>query len=187
MGKILLPEGSAPATPATGYAALYFDSNGNLAWLDDGGTSTVIASAGAYTLTIPATGTAALLDVAGTYSATQTFSNVSIGTSGGATAITKPADGHTLVNLDGVTLTAGQKFTFPSTNGLLVVTSSSAGRTSVYALTSTTVTAIAQDASGFSTTMGTASRINVYHNGSFFEIENGFATSRTVSWIVVGY
>ena len=38
-----------------------------------------------------------------------------------------------------------------------------------------------------STTMGTASRINVYHNGSAFEIENGFATSRTVSWVVIGY
>ena len=187
MGKILLPEGAAPATPASGYAALYFDSNGNLAWLDDGGTSTVIASAGAYTLTIPATGTAALLDVAGTYSATQTFSNVSIGTSGGSTQITKPADGHTLMMLDYVTLAAGAKFTFPATNGLLVITSHSYGRSSVYALTANSVTAIAQDAVGYSTTMGTASKINVYHNGTYFEIENGYAASQIISWIVVGY
>jgi hypothetical protein len=129
----------------------------------------------------------ARLAVAQSFTATQTFSNVSVGTSGGATAITKPNDGHTLVNLDSVTLTAGQKFTFPSTHGLLVVTSSSAGRAAVYALTYATVTAIAQDTSGFSTTMSTASRINVYYNGSFFEIENGFATSRTVSWVVIGY
>ena len=129
----------------------------------------------------------ARLAVAQTFTATQTFSNVSVGTSGGATAITKPADGHTLVNLDSVTLTAGQKFTFPSTSGLLVVTTSSAGRSSVYAMTSSTLTSIAHDSTGFSTTMGTASRINVYYNGSAFEIENGFATSRTVSWVVIGY
>ena len=128
----------------------------------------------------------ARLAVAQTFTATQTFSNVSIGTSGGATAITKPADGHTLINLDNVAMAAGAKFTFPDTYGLLVVYSVSAGRASIYALTSTTVTAIAQDATGYSTTMGTASRINVYHNGTFFEIENGYATSRTVSWIVIG-
>ena len=129
----------------------------------------------------------ARLAVAQTFTATQTFSNVSIGTSGGATAITKPADGHTLMMLDYVTLAAGSKFTFPATNGLLVITSHSYGRSSVYALTANSVTAIAQDATGFSTTMGTASKINVYHNGSFFEIENGFAASQNISWIVIGY
>ena len=129
----------------------------------------------------------ARLAVAQSFTATQTFSNVSIGTSGGATAITKPNDGHTLVSLDAVSLAAGAKFTFPATNGLLVITSHSWGRSSVYALTANSVTAIAQDATGYSTTMGTASKINVYHNGSFFEIENGSAESQIISWIVVGY
>lgn len=171
MGKILLPEGAAPATPATDYLAVYATTSGTLGVKNDGAVDSIVA----------------LLGVAQSFTATQTFSNVSIGTSGGATAITKPADGHTLALLDSVTMTAGQKFTFPATGGLLIVTSSSAGRSSVYALTSTTVTSIAHDATGFSLVMGTASRINVYHNGSFFEIENGHATSRTVSWIVVGY
>jgi hypothetical protein len=66
------------------------------------------------------------------FTATQTFSNVSIGTSG-ATAITKPNDGHTLVSLGAVSLAAGAKFTFPATNGLLVITLTTAGsRSSVY-------------------------------------------------------
>ena len=171
MSKILLSEGAAPSTPASGYLAVYATTSGTLGVINDGAVDS----------TVP------LLGVAQTFTATQTFSNVSIGTSGGATAITKPADGHTLMALDGVSMAAGAKFTFPSTNGLLVVTSVTAGRSSVYALTASTVTAIAQDASGYSTIMGTASKINVYHNGSFFEIENGWATARTVAWIVVGY
>ena len=128
----------------------------------------------------------ARLAVAQSFTATQTFSNVSVGTSGGATAITKPNDGHTLVSLDAVSLAAGAKFTFPSTVGILVVASSSAGRSGVY-LVSGAVTVIAQDTAGYSTTMGTANRLNVYWNGSNLEIENGFATSRNVSWIVIGY
>jgi hypothetical protein len=49
------------------------------------------------------------------------------------------------------------------------------------------VTTIAQDAVGYSTTMGTANRINVYHNGSVFEIENGFAAAQNLAWMVIGY
>ena len=129
----------------------------------------------------------ARLAVAQTFTATQTFSNVSVGTSGGATAITKPADGHTLALLDTVSLAAAAKFTFPATNGLLVITSQTYGRSSVYALTANSVTAIAQDATGYSTTMGTASKINVYHNGTYFEIENGYASAQNVGWMVIGY
>ena len=129
----------------------------------------------------------ARLAVAQTFTATQTFSNVSIGTSGGATAITKPNDGHTLALLDTVSLAAAAKFTFPATNGLLVITSQTYGRSSVYALTANSVTAIAQDATGYSTTMGTANRVNVYHNGTYFEIENGYAAAQNIAWMVIGY
>jgi hypothetical protein len=129
----------------------------------------------------------ARLAVAQSFTATQTFSNVSIGTSGGSTQITKPADGHTLMMLDTVTLAAGSKFTFPATNGLLVINSHSYGRSSVYALTANSVTAIAQDAVGYSTTMGTANHVNVYHNGTYFEIENGYGAGQIISWIVIGY
>lgn len=129
----------------------------------------------------------ARLAVAQTFTATQTFSQIDIGTSGGATAITKPADGHTLMGLDRVSMAANAKFTFPGTNGLLVVTNSSQGRTSVYAMTASTITAIAQDTTGFSTTMSTASKVNVYYNGSFFEIENKYASAQNVGWMVIGY
>lgn len=129
----------------------------------------------------------ARLAVAQSFTATQTFSNVSIGTSGGATAITKPADGHTLAGLDTVSLAAGGKFTFPATNGLLVIVSHTYGRSSVYALTANAVTAIAQDAVGYSTTMGTANHVNVYHNGTYFEIENGYAAAQIIAWMVIGY
>ena len=129
----------------------------------------------------------ARLAVAQSFTATQTFSNVSIGTSGGATAITKPNDGHTLATLDKVALAAAAKFTFTATSGLLVVNSSSAGRSAVYLLSGGAVTAISQDATGYSTTMGTANRINVYYNGSAYEIENGYGTSQNIGWIMIGY
>ena len=129
----------------------------------------------------------ARLAVAQTFTATQTFSNASIGTSGGATTLTKPSDGHTIVDFDRVVMAIDAKFTFPATVGLLVVTNGSRSRSSVYALSGSTLTVIAQDTVGFSTTMGTASKINVYHNGSFFEIENKYAETQNVGVMVIGY
>ena len=171
MSKVLLSEGAAPSTPASGYLAVYATTSGTLGVINDGAVDS----------TVP------LLGVAQSFTATQTFSNVSVGTSGGATAITKPNDGHTLVSLDRVSMAADAKFTFPGTNGLLVVTNSSQGRSSVYAMTASTITAIAQDTTGFSTTMSTASKVNVYYNGSFFEIENKYASAQNVGWMVIGY
>lgn len=76
MSKIVLAEqASAPDTPGSGKVAIFVDTNGDLAWKDDAGNVIKIAAAGSYTLTIPATGTAALRDVAQTFSAAQTFSN----------------------------------------------------------------------------------------------------------------
>ena len=171
MSKILLSEGAAPSTPATDYLAIYATTGGTLGVKNDGAVDSTVA----------------LLGVAQTFTATQTFSNVSIGTSGGATATTKPADGHTLMVLDRVSLAAAAKFTFPSTNGFLAVTNATAGRSGTYLASGGAIAVIAQDASGFSTTMGTANRINVYYNGSAYEIENGYGTSQSVGWIVVGY
>ena len=77
MSKIVMTEqSSAPDTPGSGKVAIYVDTNGNLCWRKDDGVIVKIASAGTYTLTIPATGTAALLGTAQTFSAAQTFSNV---------------------------------------------------------------------------------------------------------------
>ena len=79
MSKIILAEqSSAPDTPGSGKVAIFVDTNGDLAWKDDAGNVIKIASAGAYTLTIPATGTAALRDVAQTFSAQQTFDQAPI-------------------------------------------------------------------------------------------------------------
>lgn len=76
MSKIVLAEqSSAPDTPGSGKVAVFVDTNGDLAWKDDAGNVIKIAAAGSYTLTIPATGTAALLGTAQTFSAVQTFSN----------------------------------------------------------------------------------------------------------------
>lgn len=76
MSKIILAEqASAPDTPGSGKVAIFVDTNGDLAWKDDAGNVIKIAAAGSYTLTIPATGTAALRDVAQTFSAAQTFSD----------------------------------------------------------------------------------------------------------------
>lgn len=75
MSKIVLAEqASAPDTPASGNVAIYVDDNGDLSWKDDAGNVTKIAAAGAYTLTVPATGTAALLARAQTFTAAQTIS-----------------------------------------------------------------------------------------------------------------
>ena len=76
MSKIILAEqASAPDTPGADKVAIFVDANGDLAWKDDAGNVTKIAAAGSYTLTIPATGTAALLNVAQTFSAVKTFDN----------------------------------------------------------------------------------------------------------------
>lgn len=157
----------------------------NLVGLNATGSGTI--ATGGFTLTVPATGTAALRDVANTFTAAQTFASVTIGTSLGGTVVTRPTDGHTLVAVDLVAMGIGAKYTLPSTSGLLIVTSTSAGRSSVYLLSGGAVTVIEQDTNGFSTTMGTANKINIYFNGSFYEIENGFSTVRTGGWMIIGY
>lgn len=76
MSKIVLAEqASAPDTPGSGKVALFVDTNGDLCWKDDAGNVIKVAAAGSYTLTIPATGTAALLGTAQTFSAVKTFDN----------------------------------------------------------------------------------------------------------------
>ncbi len=81
MSQITFAEkSSAPDTPATDKAVLYFDSNGDLSWKDDSGNVIKIAAAGSYTLTLPATGTPALLGTANTFTLLNTFSaGISLG------------------------------------------------------------------------------------------------------------
>ena len=44
MGKILLPEGAAPSTPATDYLAIYATTGGAVAFINDGGTTGTLSS-----------------------------------------------------------------------------------------------------------------------------------------------
>jgi hypothetical protein len=69
----LVEQGSSPAQ-VSGHTVVFVDSNGDLCWRKDDGSVVKLAAAGTYTLTVPATGTAALRDVANTFSQPQTFS-----------------------------------------------------------------------------------------------------------------
>lgn len=91
---VLVEQSSAPTTPATGKVAVFVDTNGDLSWKDDAGNVVKIAAAGSYTLTIPASGTAALRDVAQTFSAQQTFSQAPI-----APGMKPAADSTTAIQL----------------------------------------------------------------------------------------
>lgn len=72
---VLAEQGSAPDAVADS-TVVFVDASGDLCWRKDGGDVVKVVAAGAYTLTIPATGTAALLGTAQTFSAAQTFSGV---------------------------------------------------------------------------------------------------------------
>ena len=76
MSKVSFRERNNPSTPSSGIVNVFIDTSGNLCWQDDTGKIGKLATAGSFTLTIPATGTAALLNVAQTFSAAQTFSSV---------------------------------------------------------------------------------------------------------------
>lgn len=73
MSQLIMAEGANPSTPSTGKAIIHIDASGNLCKTDDTGNTMVLACAGDFTLTIPATGTVALLGTAQTYTAAKTF------------------------------------------------------------------------------------------------------------------
>jgi hypothetical protein len=79
MSQLIMAEGAAPSTPSTGKATIHIDANGNLCKTDDAGNTMTLACAGDFTLTIPATGTAALLGTAQTFTAAQTLDKVIAG------------------------------------------------------------------------------------------------------------
>lgn len=96
MSKILMAEGVAPGTPATGVAAIFIDASGNLCKIDDAGNVMTLAFAGSFTLTIPASGVANLLGLAQTITAAKTmgssapliFSRSDLTIAAGAIAVT---------------------------------------------------------------------------------------------------
>lgn len=70
---ILAQQSTAPSAPSTGKVSVYVDSNGDLAWKDAAGNITTIAASGSYTLTLPASGTPALLATANVFTGLQTI------------------------------------------------------------------------------------------------------------------
>ena len=75
MAVINLAQVASPSAPSASTDNVFIDTSGNLSVQKPDGNIVKIAAAGTYTLTIPATGTAALLGTAQTFSAAQTFSN----------------------------------------------------------------------------------------------------------------
>lgn len=80
MSQLIMSEGAAPSTPSSGKGAIFLDASGNLCEIDDGGRVLTLAAAGSFTLTIPATGTVALLATANVFTAGQTFAPSGTGT-----------------------------------------------------------------------------------------------------------
>ena len=74
MAVINLAQVASPSAPATSTNNIFIDTSGNLNIQKPDGNILELAAAGTYTLTIPATGTAALKDVAQEFTAAQTFS-----------------------------------------------------------------------------------------------------------------
>ena len=73
----LAEQSSNPGTPASGFASLFVDSNGDLATRKDAGGIKIATSpaSGDYTLTVTGTGTAARLNANQTFSGANTFSS----------------------------------------------------------------------------------------------------------------
>lgn len=111
MSKVSFRERNNPSTPSSGIVNVFIDTSGNLCWQDDTGKIGKLATAGSFTLTIPATGTAALLGTAQTFSAAQTFSNVLT-----APGIKPASDSTTAVQIQDAGGTA--VLTVDTTNGI---------------------------------------------------------------------
>jgi hypothetical protein len=76
MAVINLAQVASPSAPSASTDNIFIDTSGNLSVQKPDGNIVKLAAAGTFTLTIPATGTAALLGTAQTFSEAQTFSSV---------------------------------------------------------------------------------------------------------------
>ena len=78
ISSVRLAESAAPAAPASGFAQLYIDTNGDLATVKDNSGGITIATSpasSAYTLTVDGTGTAARLNASNVFTGSNRFSN----------------------------------------------------------------------------------------------------------------
>lgn len=204
MSKIILAEqASAPDTPGTDKVAIFVDANGDLAWKDDAGNVTKIAAAGSYTLTIPATGTAALLGTAQTFSAVKTFDNALV-----APGMKPAADSTTALQLQNAAGTAvltvdttnstvnALRFkvnvislandavqTVAGTFGMCLVQNNSAGGQLLLFLSGSSTNTISSIGTSLSTTKDTADKVNVYIEGGALKIQNKSGGTLTLSYL----
>lgn len=77
--RLALTAQTPPSTAATGEGIIGIDASGNLYKVDAAGNLMIIVAAGDFTLTIPATGVAALLGVAQTFTGALTLDKFLIG------------------------------------------------------------------------------------------------------------
>jgi hypothetical protein len=127
MAEIRLKQRSDTPAAAAENVVLFTDTSGNLNLRKPDGNILELAAAGNFTLTIPATGTAALLGTAQTFSAAQTFSTRPV--AGGITALSDgtaaivltDAAGTPVITVDTTNdkvITAGDVFPFSDTAGV---------------------------------------------------------------------
>ncbi len=140
---------------------------------------------GGYTLTVPATGTAALLGTAQTFTGAKTFSggaDFALLTIDSQATLDMPSTGILTMIGTEVSIPAGGNVTVArGIGGLLIIGTTSAARTSIYAINQQVgITVVSEDTAGFSRVAATANHINVTISGSNIVIDNGYATARLV-------
>lgn len=143
-------------------------------------TGTGTLATGGFTLTVPATGTAALLGTAQTFTLTQTFSV--------APKIPGALNGE-VFSLDSSTtdtvIAAGASSAVSLAGGfagLLLLGEQTAGTVAAYLVGGGAVALVSTTNSGIwnANDTSTANRIDVFYSGGFYYVKNTFATSRTV-------
>lgn len=174
MSEVRLPTPQAtPAAPGSGWT-IYPGSDGKLRAIDDSGDVHLLAVVDGnivitedYSLTVPATGTAALRESANTFTAIQTLADGAVSASFTATFNTE------------VTLTPGANygliFFYSSTNAtaaILYFRVTSSGNSQVI---------LTQGGTSYTTTIGTASKINVRaNNDGTLTFENRLSSTVTM-------
>ena len=100
ISSVRLAESAAPAAPASGFAQLYIDTNGDLATVKDNSGGITIATnpaSSAFTLTVDGTGTAARLNASNVFTSAQVLPAGNVG----APALTTTGDTNTGIYFPG--------------------------------------------------------------------------------------
>lgn len=153
-----------------------------------GGTITgggTIATGG-FTLTVPATGTAALKGTDNAFSVAQTMAaGINVGVAGALLSLY--ADGVIRQALDGAMLNNDATLAISSrARGLVYVDVAAIALCALYLVDNTGSTLVAGNATYFGTAAGTASKFNVYNNAGQLTLQNKYGSVSTVLVMVIG-